>query len=84
MDYIIGIGLLAAVLTTLAFLPQVIKVWKLKETRDLSLSTFLMFTLGVLLWLVYGIVKKDIAIIIANALTFILALVILGFKIKYK
>ncbi len=83
MDYITIIGLIAASLTTIAFLPQVIKVWKLRETKDLALSTFLMFTVGVLAWLIYGLLKKDLAIILANGATLILASTILGFKLRY-
>jgi MtN3 and saliva related transmembrane protein len=84
MDYITIIGLCAASLTTISFLPQAIKVWKLKETRDLSLIMFISFSIGVLLWLVYGIIKKDLALILANSITLILSSVILFFKLKYK
>lgn len=84
MDYITILGLSAGALTTFAFLPQVIRVWKLKETRDLALSTFLMFSIGVFLWLIYGVFVNDLPVIIANAVTLVLALIILGFKLKYK
>ncbi len=84
MDTITILGLTAAFFTTFAFLPQVIRVWQLKEARDLALSTFLMFTLGVSLWLVYGILLGDLPVMIANALTLIFALLILFFKLKYK
>lgn len=83
MSVILFIGYAAAVLTTLAFLPQVIRIWKLRETRDLSLPTFLMFTTGVFLWLVYGSLTGDIPIAIANVVTLILAVIILGFKFRY-
>ena len=83
MSVILFIGYAAAVLTTLAFLPQVIRIWKLRETRDLSLPTFLMFTIGVFLWLVYGALTGDIPIAIANVVTLILAVIILGFKFRY-
>ena len=78
------IGLLAGTLTTLAFVPQVVHTWKTKSTRDVSLNTFLMFCTGIFLWLVYGLFKQDIAIIMANSITFILASIILGLKLKYK
>jgi len=77
------IGIVAGIFTTLAFLPQVIKTWKMKETKDLSLGMFLMFTLGVLLWLIYGIMINSMPVILANAGTIILAGIILFFKIKY-
>ena len=78
------IGLLAGTLTTLAFVPQVLQTWKSKSTKDVSLNTFLMFCSGIFLWLIYGLFKQDIAIIMANSITFILASIILGLKLKYK
>ncbi|MGL5193618.1 MAG: SemiSWEET transporter [Chroococcales cyanobacterium] len=78
------IGLLAGTLTTLAFVPQVLQTWKSKSTKDVSLKTFLMFCSGIFLWLIYGLFKQDIAIILANFITFILASIILGLKLKYK
>ena len=84
MEFITLLGFLAGACTTTAFLPQVIKTWKMKETKDLSLAMFVIFCTGIFLWLVYGIVINDWPIIIANAATFILAMIILGFKLKYK
>jgi MtN3 and saliva related transmembrane protein len=78
------VGLLAGTLTTLAFVPQVLQTWKSKSTKDVSLNTFLLFCTGVFLWLVYGLFKEDIAVILANFITFILASIILGLKLKYK
>ncbi|MEI8570593.1 SemiSWEET transporter [Methylomonas sp. EFPC1] len=75
------IGYLAATLTTASFLPQAIKTFKTRDTESLSLGMYSMFTLGVLLWLIYGIYLVNIAIIVANAITFLLAAAILGFKI---
>ncbi len=84
MDYIILIGLAAGTLTTIAFLPQVIKAWKTKHTKDISLSMFILFTIGIFLWFVYGILLNALPIILANVVTFILALTVLILKIKYK
>lgn len=78
------IGLLAGALTTIAFLPQVIQTWKTKSTKDISLGMFLTFCTGVLLWIIYGILVKDIPLIIANIATLSLASTILWFKLKYK
>ena len=78
------IGLAAATCTTLAFLPQAIKVIKTRQTKDLSLVMYSIFTLGVLLWLAYGILVKDAPLIIANIITGILAAIILIMKIRYK
>ena len=71
------IGFIAAFLTTIAFVPQVYKVYKLNKTEDLSLITFTLFTTGVFLWLVYGFYLKNYPMILANAITFLLALYIL-------
>jgi MtN3 and saliva related transmembrane protein len=78
------IGLLAGSLTTIAFLPQVIKTWKTKSTKDISLGMFLTFCTGVLLWIIYGSLVKDIPVVIANVATLSLASTILWFKLKYK
>lgn len=77
------IGYLAATLTTAAFLPQVVQVWQSKSTKDLSLPTLLSFIAGVSMWLIYGLLLKSSPIIVANAVTLVLNLVILRFKLKY-
>ena len=78
------IGLAAATCTTVAFLPQVIKVWKTKSATDISLAMFLVLTTGVVLWLIYGIIIVDISIIAANTVTLFLSGSILYFKLTYK
>ena len=78
------IGFFAAFCTTIAFIPQAAKVWKTKSTKDISLHMFIIFTVGVLSWLIYGISILDLPIILANALTLILSFFILIYKIKYK
>ncbi|MDD2739640.1 MAG: SemiSWEET transporter, partial [Methylomonas lenta] len=75
------VGYLAATLTTVSFLPQAIMTVKTRDTSSLSLGMYSMFTLGVLLWLIYGIYLSNLAIIAANAVTFLLATLILSFKI---
>ena len=72
-----AIGFLAAFLTTIAFLPQVYKIYKSNKTEDLSLFTFSLFTVGVFCWLSYGIYLNNYPMIIANIITFLLALYIL-------
>ena len=85
LDFIIKyIGFFAAFCTTIAFLPQAIKVYKSKSTKDISLYMFLIFTIGVLSWLIYGIIISDLPIIFANAVTLILSFFILIYKIRYK
>jgi MtN3 and saliva related transmembrane protein len=78
------LGLIAGALTSISFLPQVIKTWRSGSARDLSLSMFGIFSLGVTLWLIYGLKVNSIPIIAANALTLALCLVILYFKLKFK
>jgi MtN3 and saliva related transmembrane protein len=78
------IGLVAGLLTTVAFVPQVIKTWKSKSARDLSLVMFSLFCLGVFLWTIYGIMINQLPVILWNIITLILASVILFFKIKFK
>ena len=84
MDFITIIGLMAAALTVVAFFPQLMKVWKTKSTKDISLGMFSIFCSGVFLWFVYGILMQDPPIMVANFLVFIQALIILMFKVKYK
>ena len=76
-------GYFAAILTTLAFLPQLIKTLKTKKADDVSLITLIMFLTGVLSWIIYGYKISSTPILIANIITFILNLLILIFKINY-
>ena len=84
MDFITILGLVAGALTTIAFLPQLFKTWKSKSAKDVSLETLAIFSLGVFLWLIYGIYLHALPIILANLLTLIFNLIILGLKIKYR
>lgn len=78
------IGFVAAVLTTTAFVPQFIKVWKTRSTRDISMRMYLMLCMGIFLWLVYGIRLHSLPIILANGVTLGLTLAILALKLKHK
>ena len=82
MAYLI-LGIMAGTLTTISFVPQVIKVYKTKNAKDLSMTTFCIFSCGVFLWLVYGIARLDLAIILANGVTLILVFLIIAMKIRY-
>lgn len=84
MDPIQIVGLAAGMLTTIAFLPQVVKTWKSRSAKDLSLGMFSLFCLGVALWLAYGILVWDIPVIAANMLTLMLASTLLFFKLRFK
>jgi MtN3 and saliva related transmembrane protein len=77
------LGLLAGTLTTIAFLPQVIKTWTSRSAKDLSLGMLGAFSAGVLLWLIYGFLIDSLPIILANAVTLILACANLVLKLKY-
>ena len=78
------VGSLAGLLTTIAFLPQVIKTYKSRSAKDLSLGMFLLFTFGVFAWLIYGIGINKLPIIIANSVTLVLAGMILAAKFRFK
>jgi MtN3 and saliva related transmembrane protein len=77
------IGIIAGSFTTLSFLPQLIKVIKTKQTKDLSLITFSLFAFGVFLWLIYGLLLRELPIILANAVTLIFVALIAVMKIKH-
>jgi len=83
MDFINTLGFMAASLTTFAFLPQVIQVWRSRSTKDISLPMLITFIAGISLWLVYGLLVNAAPIYIANMVTLLLNLVILRFKLKY-
>ena len=78
------IGLLAAFSTTSSFLPQAIKTIRTKDTSGISLSMYAVFTTGTLLWLIYGCMLPSFPVALANAITFVLATIILVYKVKYK
>jgi MtN3 and saliva related transmembrane protein len=84
MDTIVLVGYIAGTLTTISFVPQVIKAWKMRETRDLSFAMLVLFGTGIILWTLYGIWTGSFPIIAANAITFVLILVLLFLKIRYK
>ncbi|WP_448268593.1 SemiSWEET transporter [Nostoc sp. DSM 114159] len=84
MDFITILGLAAATITTISFLPQMFKTWQTKSAKDVSLVTLIAFIGGVFLWLIYGIYLQSLPIILANAVTLVFNLIILWLKIKYR
>ncbi|HEA20991.1 hypothetical protein LCGC14_0869780 [marine sediment metagenome] len=84
MDYIEILGLVAATLTTAAFVPQVYKTWRQKSTKDISLTMYLVMFIGVVLWCGYGILIESFPVTLANAFTALLLFVMLVLKLKYK
>jgi MtN3 and saliva related transmembrane protein len=80
---ITALGLLAALLTTAAFLPQVLHTLATRDTRGISLRMYVIFVAGVLLWLLYGLLTRDLPLIVANAVTLVLAGTILYLKLRH-
>jgi MtN3 and saliva related transmembrane protein len=84
MNIIVLFGYMAAVLTTVSFIPQAIKTIRTKNTEGISLIMYLMFSLGVFFWLIYGIYTNNLPVLLANGVTLCFALVILFYKIRFK
>ncbi|MBP6795484.1 MAG: SemiSWEET transporter [Saprospiraceae bacterium] len=84
MQWIDYLGLFGAFLSSITFVPQVYKAWKTRSTGDLSYWMLFILMMNVSTWLIYGIVKNDFAIMIANSIILALALVLLYFKISFK
>ena len=82
MTGVTALGLLAGALTTIAFVPQVLKTWRTRSTHDISLGMFSILVAGIVAWLIYGAVIGDVPLILANAVTLLLAGTILVFKIR--
>ena len=82
-DLATWVGYAAGMLTTLAFVPQVRQIWKSRTARDVSLHTFSAFTVGVGMWLVFGVLKQEWPIVVWNGITFVLAGMILGMKLRF-
>ena len=83
MDIVNILGFLAGTLTTLSLLPQTIKSLKTKHTDDISLAMFVMLALGIVLWLIYGILLKAAPLILANSISLVLILMLIGLKLRH-
>ena len=77
------IGALAGTLSTIAFVPQAWRIWKTRSARDLSLPMYLIFTAGVALWFVYGLMLGAVPIVVCNGLTLVLAGTVLAMKLRF-
>lgn len=77
------VGSVSATLTTAAFVPQVIRVWRLKDARDISFVTFSVFSVGLVGWVGYGVLTSSAPVVVANSVTFVLALTILVLKARF-
>ncbi|MBI5810125.1 MAG: SemiSWEET transporter [Deltaproteobacteria bacterium] len=84
MDFITILGLTGGALTTASFLPQVVKTWKTRSAKDVSLGMFLILSLGILIWIAYGFMINSLPVIIANIISFFLTAVIVVLKLSYK
>ena len=78
------LGLAAGTITSITFLPQVIRIWKTKSVKDISMLMMLLLIAGTVCWLTYGLLMKDTAIIYTNVMVLAMSLVMFYFKIKYK
>ncbi|MDO8663737.1 MAG: SemiSWEET transporter [Candidatus Wildermuthbacteria bacterium] len=78
------LGVVAATLTSAAGAPQIIKSWKTKSTKDLSLAMIVLFLAGVTLWTIYGIARKDVAILYAQGVAYVFYISLLILKLKFK
>ena len=78
-----ALGIAAGICTTISFVPQVLKVWRSRSAADISLAMFLIFTAGVALWFVYGLLIGSPAVIAANGVTFVLTLGIVAMKLRW-
>ena len=83
METITVIGIVAGICTTIAVVPQIVRTWKTKKVMDVSISMFIVLIVGVALWTLYGILKKDIPIIITNGISVLLNLIMLYFIIAF-
>ncbi len=83
MDTSTAIGLMAGALTTLAYLPQVVKTWKSKSTKDISVGMFISLCLGLLMWVFYGFSIHSMPVIVANIVSLVLVFTVLIFKIRF-
>ena len=77
------LGLSAGFLTTISFVPQIVKTWRSKSAADISTSMFALFSLGLILWLIYGFYLQSLPIILANSITLVLTAIILILKYHY-
>ena len=82
-DSVEAVGLVAGCCTTLAFVPQVVKAWRSRCTRDLSLGMYLVLALGIALWLAYGLLIGSLSVTLANGVTLILVLMVVALKLRH-
>jgi len=84
LDFVTVLGLIAGSLTTIDFLPQLFKIWRSKSAKDISSEWLVIFSLGILLWLIYGLLIHSLPVILSNGITLVLTLIILFFKFYFR
>ncbi len=84
MDLATALGTVAGILTTAAFVPQVVKTWRTRSARDISGVMFVAFSVGVALWIVYGVLVRSAPVVVANGVTLVLALAVLAMKVRFR
>ena len=83
MDFTTILGIIAALLVNIAFFPQFLKSWKTKKTDDISMAMYVVYTAGVVLWLIYGIIIKNLPIILSDTIGLVLVSSVLYMKVRY-
>lgn len=78
------IGIIAGIFTTVSFVPQLVKIFKTKRGKDISLYMYVVLTTGIVMWLIYGFLIKELPIILANAVAFVLCSIIILMRVKYR
>lgn len=84
MNFIDILGFVAGICVTISVIPQILKIWKTKKVKDISLLTFSVLTFGVALWVLYGVLKNDLPIIITNSISLSLNILMVYFIIYYE
>jgi MtN3 and saliva related transmembrane protein len=84
LGFVTVLGLVAGTLTTLSFLPQLLKAWKSRSTHDISIGMFSLLAVGITLWIVYGVVTSDLPVVVANSVTLVFVGLILALKLRYR
>lgn len=84
MEFIDILGFVAGICVTISVIPQILKVWKTKKVKDISLLTFSILTFGVALWVLYGVLKNDLPIIVSNGISLSLNMIMVYFIIYYE
>lgn len=84
MDWIAALGVVAGICTTISVVPQIVKAFKTKEVEDVSIGMFSILIIGLLLWSFYGIIKKDIPVMVMNGIAFTLNLFMMFLIFRYR